>query len=366
MKNNWQKVKLGEIATYSDTRIRCSDLTVENYVGTDNIKQNKEGKMASQYVPENGFTTGYIKNDILVANIRPYLKKIWFATNEGGSSADVLTIRVSNEKACPKFVYYNLFQNRFFDYAMKGAKGSKMPRGDKRQIMDFEIFLPPLSTQKSISKILSLLDEKIELNRQIFSECFALARLFYTYTFLQNKKQEWKMEKLGEVADVCRGKTITRKETKEGEIPVVAGGTDFAYYHNVANQKAGAITCSGSGANAGYLNYWQEPIWVSDCSVVRTKDEKISQDYLWLALLNKQAEIFKMQKGSAQPHVYPEDLARIEIVIPDPLTLTAFQTAVRPLFSQILSAKKESADLAKLRDWLLPLLMNGEVSVERF
>jgi len=178
------KVKLDDTATFTDTRVDAVTLTLKNYVGTDNILQNKEGKKDSSYVPTSGKTAAYKAGDILIANIRPYLKKIWFATNDGGSSADVTTLRVK-AGFDPKFVYYNLFQDEFFDYAMKGAKGSKMPRLDKKQILDFPIQAPDLSTQKSIARTLSLLDDKIALNRQINTKLEALARDLYNYWFVQ-------------------------------------------------------------------------------------------------------------------------------------------------------------------------------------
>ena len=178
-------VKLGDIAKYSDDRIGFAKLTTENYVGTDNIRQNRRGKDDSQYVLSEGYTTEYRKNDILVANIRPYLKKIWFATNSGGSSADVSTIRVDNDDYLPKFVYYNLFQDKFFDFAMKGSKGSKMPRIDKRQIMDFPIAEFDLKSQKKIADTLGRIDQKIELNSKTNSELERTARDRYDYWFLQ-------------------------------------------------------------------------------------------------------------------------------------------------------------------------------------
>jgi Restriction endonuclease S subunits len=178
-------IKLSTVASYSQDRMKCDTLTVGNYVGTDNIRQNKFGKDDSQYVPSTGYTTRYQKEDILVANIRPYLKKIWFATNDGGSSADVSTIRVTNDDYSPKFVYYNLFQDEFFDYAMKGAKGSKMPRIDKQQIMGFPIADFDLVTQRSIGRVLSFLDKKIELNANINEELEKIARAIYSYWFVQ-------------------------------------------------------------------------------------------------------------------------------------------------------------------------------------
>lgn len=177
-------IRLGDAVDLQDARMDAAILTVKNYVGTDNILQNKEGIKDSSYVPTTGKTAAYKTGDILIANIRPYLKKIWFATNEGGSSADVTTLRVK-AGFDPKFVYYSLLQDDFFDYAMKGAKGSKMPRLDKKQILDFPIMAPDLSMQKSIARTLSLLDDKIALNRRINAKLEALVRDFYNYWFVQ-------------------------------------------------------------------------------------------------------------------------------------------------------------------------------------
>lgn len=177
-------IRLGDAADLQDARTDATTLTVKNYVGTDNILPNKEGKKDSAYVPTSGKTAAYKTGDILIANIRPYLRKIWFATHEGGSSADVTALRVK-AGFDPKFVYYSLFQDEFFDYAMKGAKGSKMPRLDKKQILDFPINAPDLSTQKSIARTLSLLEDKIALNRQISAKIEALALDLYDYWFVQ-------------------------------------------------------------------------------------------------------------------------------------------------------------------------------------
>lgn len=176
-------IKLSQVATYSDTRIKCSALTSNTYIGTDNLLQNKQGAEISNFTPSSGYTTEYLEGDILVSNIRPYLKKIWYADNNGGSSPDVLTIRPKN--IYPQFLYYALFQDIFFEYAAKGCKGTKMPRGDKSQIMQFNI--PNISDrkQRDIVDILSALDDKIELNNRINKQLEKIAKDLYNYWFVQ-------------------------------------------------------------------------------------------------------------------------------------------------------------------------------------
>lgn len=125
-------------------------------------------------------------------------------------------------------------------------------------------------------------------------------------------KSKWPLVKLGDIAEVLKGKSITSAQTKEGNIKVIAGGTDYAYLHSEANRPANTITISASGANAGFVNFWSEPIFASDCTTVRGKND-LHTFFLYNFLLSIQNQIFYLQKGSAQPHVYPDDLKQIQI-----------------------------------------------------
>lgn len=167
---------LGEVAEYSKNRI-CSDkLNEHNYVGVDNLLQNREGKKLSGYVPSEGKMTEYIVNDILIGNIRPYLKKIWQADCTGGTNGDVLVIRVTDEKVNPKYLYQVLADDKFFAFNMKHAKGAKMPRGSKAAIMQYKIPIPPLPEQEKIVAILGKFDVSEGLPHEI-----ALRRKQYEY-----------------------------------------------------------------------------------------------------------------------------------------------------------------------------------------
>lgn len=113
---------------------------------------------------------------------------------------------------------------------------------------------------------------------------------------------------------VEKGTSITEAQTEDGDIPVVAGGKDMAYFHNVSNRPKGCITISASGANSGYVNYWDVPIWASDCITLRSKDEKkYSTKFLYHILRIIQDDIYLLQKGSDQPHVYGSDVKYIRI-----------------------------------------------------
>jgi type I restriction enzyme M protein len=122
---------------------------------------------------------------------------------------------------------------------------------------------------------------------------------------------------LSEVSDIEKGRSITKETVVNGNIPVVAGGQNPAYYHNKSNRKGNIITCSASGAYAGFINYFDKPIFASDSNTIKSKNEgKISTKLIYYFLKYIQKEIYTLQKGQAQPHVYGEDLSKIQIPIP--------------------------------------------------
>ncbi len=167
--------KLSSIADYVTDKISSNDIALREYVTTDCILQNKKGReIATNLPPQSCCLTRYQRSDVLIANIRPYLKKVWFADIDGGASSDVLVFR-AKEGHSPSFLYAVLLQDSFFDYVMQGAKGSKMPRGDKEQILRYE--MPTLScSEESIGTFFLNLDQKIRLNEQINQNLPILAR----------------------------------------------------------------------------------------------------------------------------------------------------------------------------------------------
>lgn len=127
-----------------------------------------------------------------------------------------------------------------------------------------------------------------------------------------NLKSKYKIIKLGDVAIIKKGKSITAAQRKEGNIKVVAGGRDYAYMHNEANRTADIITISASGAYAGFVNYWNEPIYASDCNTVQGKN-RTQTLFLYNYLASIQDYVYTLQRGAAQPHVYSDDIANIPI-----------------------------------------------------
>jgi type I restriction enzyme S subunit len=174
-------VALSEVASYSSTRVDAFELDETSFVGVDNLVAGKGGRVDASYLPNTERLTGYEPGDILLGNIRPYLKKIWRASNAGGCSGDVLAIRIHpafQGELDSEFLYYLLSSDGFFDYNMQHAKGAKMPRGDKTAILNFRIPVPPLEVQREIVRIL---DQFTQLEAELEAELEARRRQFAFY-----------------------------------------------------------------------------------------------------------------------------------------------------------------------------------------
>ena len=160
-------MKLSDIAEFVSDKISSSCISLNSYVTTDSLLQNKKGRDVAQNLPPMPCALTYYKQgDVLVANIRPYLKKVWFANSEGGCSSDVLVFRAKNGHFS-SFLYTVLMQDAFFAYAMSGAKGSKMPRGDKDQIMRYKLPTFTPAEEENIGNMMVDIMSKINVNRQI-------------------------------------------------------------------------------------------------------------------------------------------------------------------------------------------------------
>ena len=158
--------KLSELCEYVKGKVYVEALNSANYVSTENMLPNKEGIVQATTLPSLGQTQIFKSGDVLVSNIRPYFKKIWYAQFDGGCSNDVLVFR-AKEGVNDRFLYYVLANDSFFDYSMATSKGTKMPRGDKSLLMKYEIHDVAYKNQDKIAEILEVLDQKIQVNKHI-------------------------------------------------------------------------------------------------------------------------------------------------------------------------------------------------------
>ena len=170
----WVNVSLKDVADFQKERISSGLLDESTYISTENILQNFQGVQSAISIPANTNVVAYKKNDILLSNIRPYLKKVWFSDKIGGCSADVFVLR---SKTCePEFLYNVIASDKFINYVMSGAKGVKMPRGDKNQMESFSFSIPAVAEQRKISRLFQFLDEKIATQNKIIERYESLIR----------------------------------------------------------------------------------------------------------------------------------------------------------------------------------------------
>ena len=225
-----QVFRLEEIAHYTKTRIDCKTINEDNYVGVENLLQNKAGKTKATSVPTTGMVIAYQKNDILIGNIRPYLRKVWLADCEGGTNGDVLTVQIEDtEKVLPQFLYYVLSSEKFFLYDIQNSKGAKMPRGSKDAVMKFEVPLPPPEVQREIVRMLDNYTKSVvELQKQLTAE-FTARKTQYNYyrDYLLSYKDNVKKYTIAELADTNIGLATSVTQHKQNSGVVLIHNSDI-------------------------------------------------------------------------------------------------------------------------------------------
>ena len=282
---------------------------------------------------------------------------------------------IEKDRVLPEYIGYYMrmpsFRGEFQAFSTMTTRASLR----NEDLLGLEVTLPPIETQKRIADILSVYDDLIEINQKQIKLLEEAAQRLYKEWFVDLRfpgykntpvfdgvPQGWKNGSLGDIALFKRGKTITKEQTSEGFVPVVAGGLEPAYYHNKSNTASPVITVSGSGANAGFTRMYHTDIWASDCSFVDAQNTN-SIYFAYCVLKNKKSDIDALQKGAAQPHVYAKDINALKILVPDSICLSKFESLVTPSFEKI-KALYQQIELSKeARDRLLPKLMNGELEV---
>ena len=174
---------------------------------------------------------------------------------------------------------------------------------------------------------------------------------------------EWKKVKLGEVLQVKKGEYITKKEAKEGIYPVILGGKEPAYYIDRYNHTGKAIVISRSGASAGYVSFWNEPIFVTDGFLIEPKDD-VNFEFLYYILKSKQRELHNTQKGAAIPHVTPTLIGSIDGLLPDIFTQQGIVSILSRYDSLIENYQKqikllEEAAQRLYKEWFVDLHFPG-------
>ena len=270
----------------------------------------------------------------------------------------IFSIRVNRKIILPDYLCLYMASDYFVRMASLHTTGSIIQEIRISDLMDTDVILPPMNEQRRIAECFKKIDRKIALNNKINDNLAQQAQLLFDFMFQDISGSKH----IGDFIVPQRGTALLSKDAIPGDIPVVAGGLVPSTYHNAANTVAPVITISSSGVNAGFVNLWGVPVWSSDSSFIDFK--MTPYVYFWHALLKRhQNNIYKIQTGSAQPHIYPSHIASLPVCDLDFGKVADYTERVTPLFTLISKNYKESNQLRALRDWLLPMLMNGQATI---
>lgn len=384
---------LFEVSVYRKDRISSDMVDKENYISTENMLPNRGGVEIATTVASAKTFPAYKKGDILLSNIRPYFKKIWYADKEGGCSNDVLVVK-GNKTVDNKFLYYVLSDNNFFNYSTVTSKGTKMPRGSKNAIMKYWVPDLDLPTQRKIADILSSYDElikanneRIELLEQVAQELYREWFVRFRFSGYENVEFEnglpegWKIKRMNEFCYVTDGTHDTPKPVDVG-VPLVTGRcissgfVDFDAAYNISEAdhegikkrsglKSGDILFSNIGTvgNCCIVDYDRE---FSVKNVIIFKPETMRDTaylYYWMTSSTIQ-EIFGIQtNGASQQFVGLTFMRKYKLLVPKDDILEAFADKVLPIVEQKRLLHQENLNLVAQRDMLLPRLMSGKLEV---
>ena len=393
---------LNDVAKFITSKVEISNIDETNYVSTENMLPNKGGVDLATSLPDTKSVREYLPNDILINNIRPYFKKIWFANKEGGCSNDVFVLR-ANENYDSKFLYYVLSSDDFFSYVMANAKGTKMPRGDKKAIQNYPVPDFSIEDQMKISQFLSKIDEKIEINKKInhnlaeiilsnFRRWFVHFEPFKEKSFIDSDfgfiPENWKVGSIGDYCKLKSGFAFKSAWWQDKGIKVIKikdinqDSIDLSDCSCVSSDKllkaaefkvvGGDLLIAMTGATIGKFSIvpkHDEPLYVNQrVGKFFLGDEPSNKlPFIWSLLKQKRIfdEIINRGQGSAQPNVSPTDIETIEIILPPNEVINQFNNEYKSMFELMINNAYEITKLNKIRDTLLPKLMSGEVDVSK-
>lgn len=398
---------LADIAEYVTDKISSNDVSLNNYVTTDSLLQNKRGRECAQNLPPMPCALIHFQpKDILIANIRPYLKKIWFADIEGGCSSDVLVFRAKKGHSS-NFLYAVLMQDAFYDYVMKGVKGSKMPRGDKEQIMRYKMPTFSSDEEQNIGKMVVDIEKKLLLSRSINDNLEKIAKQLYDYWFVQfdfpdengrpykssggamvwNEKlkreipQGWSTAKIKDIAQTYSGGTPTSTKSdyyiggnipwiNSGELnsPIITSTPNYITEKGLNNSSAKlyplySILVALYGATAGKVSLLSFEACSNQavCGIIPNDGDMTT--YIRYYLISLYEHFITLSSGSARDNISQDTIKNTILPIPTQDVLTKYSDVTKPIIEEMIENQKGLENLIKLRDELLPLLMNGQASV---
>jgi len=375
-------IKRAPIVEY-DTDVKC--------IRIQDISQNKRFfEWGNTEVLEKDYKKFKLKkNDILVARTGATVGVSYIVNEDCPAVYNNGTIRLRLKDCVDCNFIYQLFQtNEFRRYIDNVSCVSTQPNLKVENLLRFDIPNYSKPQQEKISKILTKYDDLIKKNQDKILLLEKMINKTYIKWFIRHNIPNyefedmisvkpngwmigddndmkipcnWKIGKLEEIGKFVRGKNITASEMIDGNIPVISAGINPSGYHNESNVKEFSITMSASGANAGYLKYNLCDIWAADCSYY-TNNKNIWFVYSSLNFISK--AISNLQVGAAQPHVYPKNINKLNIVIPEEELIIKYNNFVTPIFMEIKNLLEQNNSLLRQKNMILPRLMSGKLVVE--
>lgn len=372
------KYKLLDICEYAKGKIKVSALDENTYISTENMLPNKGGITKATSLPTQEQTQAFVKNDVLISNIRPYFKKIWYATFDGGCSNDVLVFR-AKDGVSSRFLHYVLADDTFFDYSMATSKGTKMPRGDKKAIMEYEVPEFSYENQCKIAGILEVIDEKIELNTDINKNLEEQAQSIFSNEFLtlETLPDGWKQASLIDIADYLNGLAMQkyRPTASETGIPVLKikelrqGCCDDNSELCSPNIKSEYIIHDGdvifSWSGSLLVDFWCGGICGLNQHLFKVTSNKYDK-WLYYTWTKHHLDCFiavATDKATTMGHIKRDELSKAEVLIPNKADYKRIGALLQPIYDLIIANRIENKKLTETRDTLLPRLMAGELDV---
>jgi len=307
LKHVWKNISLTDYISLLKKTPNKNIVNHEIYKEYSKIKSNKNDKLENRILE--------IEKDKLLYFILAYNQKIVLVkSGKKDIEKDFLGYEFSNRRGCEGI--HSIKKNLSIDECTKLFDSGVSNNSLKASTYIYDAFENKFdrSISDELRKHVSRIDliNMISWDRSSFEKSIDLN--------IQEKidfEKIWKTNKLVcliEIAKIEKGTSITKEKVKNGNIPVVAGGQEPAYYHNKANRDKNIITVSASGAYSGFVNYFNEPIFASDSNTIKSNNEnKISTKLIYYLLKNIQEDIYRLQRGQAQPHVYGKDLEKIKI-----------------------------------------------------
>lgn len=336
--------------------------------------ENRGGVKIASTLPDVKSTSAYKPNDILISNIRPYFCKIWFADRKGSCSNDVLVVRAKKE-INPKFLYYVLSDQNFFNWDSITSKGTKMPRGTPNAIMKYSVPDIPFPTQQKIASILSAYDDLIQnCKKQIQALQTAASELYkewfvrFRFPGYQNTKFEngipegWKIESVGKYCNVFTGKKDVNQTVDDGLYnffscsPETFKSNDYLY-------DGKAILVAGNGSYTGRTRFFEGKFDLYQRTYAITTDEKNLIEYLFWVFKNDFEKRYSGgTRGAAIPYIVLADITKYKFLYSRKF-VEKFISVVIPINKKIDNLKQQITNLTQQRDLLLPRLMSGKLEV---